>query len=147
MLDRTLLDTLVGSGNVWILIFLFFCCCYFFLAALSLRWCMRAFSSCSKWGLHSSCSTWTLGHVGSIVVDHWLSCPEACGIFSNQEWNLYVLHWQADSYPLDHHESPESWFFSLLKNSIGFKNLFCRLSSIFFFFVCLFWPLHWPAGP
>ena len=30
--------------------------------------------------LLSSCSTWTLGRAGSIVVDHWLSCPEACGI-------------------------------------------------------------------
>ena len=81
---------------------------YFFLAALSLCWCTRAFSSCSKWGLLSSYSTWTLGRAGSIVVDHWLSCPKACGIFPDQEWNLYVLHWQADSYPLDHHESPES---------------------------------------
>ena len=77
--------------------FSFFVILYFFLAALSLRWCTRAFSSCSEQGLLSSCSTWTLGRMGSIAADHWLSCPEACGIFSNQEWNLYVLHWQADS--------------------------------------------------
>ena len=41
---------------------------YFFLAALSLHWCTRAFSSCSEWRLLSSCSMWTLGRAGSIVV-------------------------------------------------------------------------------
>ena len=99
MLDRTLLDTREGfrkcvnpDFSLFFVVIL-----YFFLAALSLCWCTRAFSSCSKWGLLSSYSTWTLGRAGSIVVDHWLSCPKACGIFPDQEWNLYVLHWQADS--------------------------------------------------
>ena len=98
MLDRTLLDTREGFRKCVNPDFsLFFVILYFFLAAPSLRWYMRPFSGCSKRGLFSSCSTWTLGRAGSIVVDHWLSCPEACGIFPDQEWNLYVLHWQADS--------------------------------------------------
>ena len=36
----------------------------------------------------------------------WLSCPGACGIFLDQEPNLYPLHWQVDSQPLDHQGSP-----------------------------------------
>ena len=28
----------------------------------------------------SSCDTWALECVGSVVVAHWLSCPAACGI-------------------------------------------------------------------
>ena len=79
------------------LVSLFLVILYFFLAALSLHWCTRAFSSCSERGLLSSCGTWTLGHAGSIVVEHWLSCPEACGVFPDQEWNPYVLNWQAGS--------------------------------------------------
>ena len=82
MLDRTLLDTREGlrkcvnpDFSLFFVVIL-----YFFLAALSLHWCTRAFSSCSEWRLLSSCSTWTLGRAGSIVVDHWLSCAEACGI-------------------------------------------------------------------
>ena len=35
---------------------------------------------------------------GSAVVTYRLSCFTACRIFPNQRWNLYPLHWQADSY-------------------------------------------------
>ena len=65
MLDRTLLDTREGfrkcvnpDFSLFFVVIL-----YFFLAALSLHWCMRAFSSCSEWRLLSSCGTWTLGRV------------------------------------------------------------------------------------
>ena len=96
MLDRILLNTRKGFRKCVNPDFsLFFVILYFFLAALSLRCCIRAFSSCSEWGLLSSCSMWTLGRAGSIIVDHWLSCAMACAIFPDQEWNLYVLHWQA----------------------------------------------------
>ena len=77
MLHRTLLDTREGLRkcvNPDFSLFFFVVILYFFLAALSLHWCTRAFSSCSEWRLLSSCGTWTLGRVGSIVVDHWLSC-------------------------------------------------------------------------
>ena len=37
---------------------------------------------------------------------HGLSCSMACGIFLDQESNLYLLHWQVDSLPLKHQGSP-----------------------------------------
>ena len=52
----------------------------------------------------SSCSSWALGCLGSVVVvrellvgAHGLSCPEACGILPDKGWNLCPLHWQANS--------------------------------------------------
>ena len=41
-----------------------------------------------------------------IVVVHGLSYPAAHGIFLEQGSNLCPLHWQVDSYPLDHQGSP-----------------------------------------
>ena len=43
-----------------------------------------------------------LQHVGSVVAAPGLSCSEACGIFLDQGSNPCPLHWQADSYLLDH---------------------------------------------
>ena len=91
------------------------------------------FSSCSKWGLHSSCTAqashcggffvehkcqgmqlWYMGSVvvapglqstDSVVVAHGLSCSEVWGIFLDQKSNLCLLHLQADSLPLSHHGS------------------------------------------
>ena len=42
----------------------------------------------------------------SVVVVHGLSCPVACGIFPDQGSNPCLLHWQADSQPVDHRGSP-----------------------------------------
>ena len=86
------------------------------MAVLRLRCCSRAFSN---WGeqriLLSVCDVWAF---------HWsgVSCCGAqaleCGFSSCREglsgmWNLprpgielMSLHWQADSYPLDHQGSP-----------------------------------------
>ena len=44
--------------------------------------------------------------VGSVVVQHRLSCPTACGIFLTHGLNPCPLHWQADSHPLHHQVSP-----------------------------------------
>ena len=38
---------------------------------------------------------------------HRLSCSMTCGIFLDQGWNLCLLHWQADSLPLNHQGSPQ----------------------------------------
>ena len=38
------------------------------------------------------------GHVGSVVVVPGLSCPEACGILSDQRWNSCPLPWRVDSF-------------------------------------------------
>ena len=37
------------------------------------------------------------GMKASVLSAHGLSCPVTCGIFLDQEWNPYPLHWQADS--------------------------------------------------
>ena len=93
--------------------------CLFFLAALGLRCCVQAFSSCSKRGGYSSlrCTGFSLSrplllrstgsrHAGSVVVAHGPSCSVACGIFPVQGSNPCPLHWQADSQPLRHQGSP-----------------------------------------
>ena len=45
---------------------------------------------------------------------HRLSCSAACGIFPDQGWNTCLLHWQADSLPLDHQGSPSLLFLHIL---------------------------------
>ena len=74
---------------------------------------------CSAWAAHhrawtvglsssGSCSVWSqLRCPGSVIVAHGLNCSMACGIFSDQGLNLCLLHWQADSLPLNHQGSPE----------------------------------------
>ena len=94
-----------------------------------------AFSSCSEWGLFSSCgvqlpvavaffccemqalglvgsvvATPRLRHSGSVVVAHRLSCPVSRGIFLDQGLNLRLLHWQTASLPLSHQGSPYCLF-------------------------------------
>ena len=46
------------------------------------------------------------GAQAPVAVALMLSCSKACGIFPDQESNTCPLHWQADSYPLDHQGSP-----------------------------------------
>ena len=83
---------------------------YLFLAALGLRCCARALSSCSERGAtlccgaqashgggFSCCGSRALERVDSVVVAHGLSCSAACGIFPDQGLNLGPLPWQADS--------------------------------------------------
>ena len=59
----------------------------------------------------SSCSTQALGMQASVVVACGFSCPLACGILPDQGSNLFPLHWQVDSLPLGHQESPSLFFF------------------------------------
>ena len=47
---------------------------------------------------------------GSVIVAHGPSCSAACGILPAQGSNPCPLHWQADSQPLRHQESPP-WSF------------------------------------
>ena len=88
------------------------------LAMLGLRFCARAFSSCSKRGplfiaVHRPLTiAASLGGstgsrcAGSVVVAHGPSCSVACRIFPDQGSNPCPLHWQADSQPLRHQGSP-----------------------------------------
>ena len=71
-------------------------------------------SSCSaqvsRWGGFSCCRAQAPGCVDSVDVARGLSCPAACGILLDQRSNPCPLHWQLDSYPLDHQESPMGLF-------------------------------------
>ena len=55
---------------------------------------------------------WSLGSrsLDSVVVAHRLTCSVECGIFPDQGSNLCPLHWQVDSYPVDHEGSPTVGF-------------------------------------
>ena len=44
---------------------------------------------------------------GSILVAHSLSCPEACGIFPDQQWNPCLPLWGAGSFPLEPSGKPQ----------------------------------------
>ena len=58
---------------------------------------------------------------GPVVVAHGPSCSAACGIFPDQGSNPCPLHWQADSQPLRHQGSPETFFaINTLSNLPGF---------------------------
>ena len=114
--------------SFFFLINLFFI--YLLLAALGLRCCAQAFSSCGEQGLLLVAAhrlliavpslvehglqarrlqqLWCVGSVA--VVAHGLSCSTACGIFPDQGSNPCPLHWQADSYPLCHQGSPSPFF-------------------------------------
>ena len=68
---------------------------------------------CSAWASHrsgSSCEAQAPDAWASAVVAHWLSCPMACGIFSDQGSNPGILNSKADSSPVDHQGSPPSVF-------------------------------------
>ena len=100
---------------------------YLFVSGFSwLHWVLviAAQTFSSEWGLLSCYSAWAshcigfsccgaqvLGHAGSVVAAHGLSCPSACGIFPDQKLNLYPFHWKEDSQPLEHGESPPVIFY------------------------------------
>ena len=82
-------------------------CSDFSRAAQALR--CTGFSSCLTWAQQlqlpgsraQAQQVWCTG----------FSCSSACGIFPNQGLNLCLLHWQADSLPLNHQGSPCSEFY------------------------------------
>ena len=68
------------------LLFIYLCPCWVFIAAC---WLFPVV-------LASLTADLKLQSMGSVVVAHGLSCPEACGIFLDQGSNLCPLHWQAE---------------------------------------------------
>ena len=74
----------------------------------------------------SSCNSQALEH-RLIVVVHWLSSSEACGIFPDQGSNPCLLHWQVDSLPLSPQGSPG---YDLYNKSWLFKHLVRALSVV-----------------
>ena len=98
-----------------------------FLGMLGLRLLLGLFSSWGKRRLHSglrragfsplsaepgsrACELQRLLLVGwraqARFVAHELSCSAACAVFLDQGSNLCLLHWQADSLPLNHQGIP-----------------------------------------
>ena len=78
-----------------------------------------------------------LSSAGSVVMAHRLSCSEACGIFLDQGSNPCPLHWQADSYLLDHHGNPIfSFLLSMMIENLGSV---LRLSRLKLQPLCIVW--------
>ena len=106
---------------------------YFWLLWVCIAMCRLLSVVASLVADHGLQGEWT-----SIVVAHRLSCPVACRIFPNQGLNMCPLHWQANSQPLDHQESPASpritLFRALRRMRRGMKLHETDLLSRFFFF-------------
>ena len=95
------------SSNIALFFLMLFI--YSFLAALALHCCTQAFSSCSEQALLFIDVRRLLVTVAFLVAKRrfWarglsicgdgLSCSAICGIFPDQESDLYPLHWQGDS--------------------------------------------------
>ena len=89
---------------------------------LGLRFCARAFFSCSERGPLFIAVRGPLTIAASLVAEHRLqtrrlsSCGSRaqllCGIFPDQGSNPCPLHWQADSQPLRHQGSPYLFVFN-----------------------------------
>ena len=108
------------------LILIYFWLCGVFTAAqgLSLVAASGAYSSLQPMGFSR---LWLLllqstgsGVQASGVVVRGLSCSAACGIFPEQGPNPCPLHWQANSWPLDHKGSP---FFSFSNWGVVVYNI------------------------
>ena len=112
------------------LYFIYFWLCWIFTTALG------SYSSLQCTGFHfggfSHCSAQSPGTQASVfaayrlsssclwALEHRLSSchTRACGIFSDQRLNPFSLHWQADSYPLLHQQSPWKEFQSLYQEGL-----------------------------
>ena len=113
------------------------------MAVLGLRFCARAFSSCSKRGplFIAVCGPLTI--VASLVAEHRLQTRRlsSCGSRAqplrgmwdpprpDQGPNPCPLHWQADSQPLRHQRSPVLLFWFSLCGSFykEFRNILWSL--------------------
>ena len=114
----------------WLWTCLFFkSCIYLFLAVLGfpcflLGLCSSCGMRASRYGGLSYCRAQALGCArGLVVVVHRLSCPVACGIFLDQDFNLFPLHWRVDSHPLDHQWSPVNISYFPISPSVYHSSL------------------------
>ena len=94
----------------FLILFIYFWLCWVFVSVrgLSLVAVSRGHSSSPCAGLSLS-RPLPLRSTGSVGVAHGPSCSAACGIFPVQGSNPCPLHWQADSQPLRHQGSPNSF--------------------------------------
>ena len=79
----------------------------------------------------SSCGFQALEHRLRAVAPG-LRCSEACGIFPGQELNPCLLHWQADSLPLNHQGNPCEFFLINKNLAVKTSNSIFKLGRCFF---------------
>ena len=88
-----------------------------------------------------------LQSTGSVVVTQELSSFSGCGVFLDQGSNPCLLHWQVDSYPLYHQESPIFFFFFFFFKFLDFSHsggcelilvLVCFSLMVFSIFSCTY---------
>ena len=78
-------------------------------------------------------STWA-----SVVVARGFSCSLVCDIFPDQESNPCLLHWQADSLPLNHQGSPVILVLICISLSNDGEHFFLFVGLLYvFFFYCM----------
>ena len=126
--EITLVRHCLSHLNLFFLFFLLFVSvCWLFLITffvynlinLGLRWVFVAMWVFPSWRVgfshrlqHLRASVvpaLALENTASTVVAHGLSCSVACWFFLDQGLDLCLLHWQKDSLPLSHWESPTSF--------------------------------------
>ena len=86
------------------------------------------FLGCRVWtycGGFSRCRARALGVRAQELWHMGLGCPMACGIFPEQGSNLFSLHWQADSYPLEHQGVLHALSLSYLLMTICGQSAYC----------------------
>ena len=110
------------------LIYFWLCWVFVSVRGLSLVVASRGHSSsrCAGLSLSRPLSLWSTSSrcAGSVIVAHGPICSAACGIFPDQGSNPCTLHWQADSQPLRHQGSPQSFYFYVTKFFIFISHIF-----------------------
>ena len=73
-----------------------------------------------------------LQSLGSVVRVQGLSCSTECGIFSDQEPNPCLLHWQADSYPLYHQGTSRTYVFDKYSDDASGSGTTLRTTGLWY---------------
>ena len=129
--------------------------CWVFTAAWGFLWLQWPKAALELWCTDFSlwllllCREWALGHMGFSgcgsqslehrlnSVAHRLSCSAACGIFPDQVSNPRLLHWQADSLPLNQQGSPVQTLNCVACFLINWRCSACILDTGLLFNLCL----------
>ena len=111
------------DNQMFLFIYLWLCCVFVSVQGLSLVVASGGHSSsrCAGLSLSRPLLLRSTGsrRAGSAIVAHRPSCSAACGILPDQGSNPCPLHWQADSQPLCHKESPLPYVFKRTKHITG----------------------------
>ena len=104
------------------------CYSWFAAQAFHLRWLPLLPSIGSRCMTFGSCLSWALDQAQQLWRIDLVTLHKACGIFSNQELDLYHLSWQVDSYPLYHQGSTAYLFLKkLITLSFRVIQVHCKI--------------------